>query len=55
MARIARDAPGARVLEEQRGVPSPEIPAVGPWLAPEARLLVVRVLRHPERVRLSHA
>lgn len=55
MPAVAEYAPGSRVLEDERRVPCAEAPAVGPGLAREARVLVVRVLRHPERVRLGHA
>ncbi len=52
---VAGYAPGARVLEDQRRGPRPEVPAVGPRLGEEPRLLVVRVLRHPQGVGLGHA
>ena len=55
MPRVAGNAPGSRVLEDERVVPHPEAPAVGLGLAQEVRLLVVGALRHPQRVRFVHA
>ena len=52
---VAGNAPGARVLEDQRRGPRAEVPAVGPRLGEEPGLLVVRVLRYPQGVRLGHA
>lgn len=55
MHSVARHATRAGVLENQRRVSRLEVPPVGPGLAREARLVIVRGLRHPQRVRLSHA